>query len=151
MPLPVSVREIVEEIQLLMDVDCVYVNRHTGEVLRVMDESGGLFGDDVDDDLHADPPKPAESKDWVAMPTKSDVHEWRIMERFSHSVEDEAASRTLLSAIRGRGAFRRFDDALIELGLRQDWFRYRDRSIAVQVEGVLEIEGIPFVRDLREE
>jgi hypothetical protein len=49
------------------------------------------------------------------------------MEEFSARVADLKARDLLLRAIAGRGAFRRFKDALMELpDLREAWFRFHD-------------------------
>ena len=34
----------------------------------------------------------------------------------------------LLTSLRGKGAFRRFKDTVFYLGIREDWFAYRDKQ-----------------------
>jgi len=55
---------------------------------------------------------------------------WRQMERFIMSLDDidEKTRDLLMITIQGRGAFRRFDDAVFELGIREQWFEFRDRE-----------------------
>jgi hypothetical protein len=72
---------------------------------------------------------------FVRLPTKFDVHEWSIMEAFSHSVESDTIRDDLLFAIHGAGAFRHFKDTLRRCGIEQEWFSFRDealRDIAVE-------------------
>ena len=33
----------------------------------------------------------------------------------------------MLASLRGKGAFRRFKDTVFYLGIRDDWFAYRDK------------------------
>jgi len=48
------------------------------------------------------------------------------MERFARSLTDAAARDELDAALHGRGAFRRFKDAVQRLGIADEWYRFRD-------------------------
>ena len=54
------------------------------------------------------------------------MHEYRIMEKFSLSVNDREVSDSLYHAIKSKGAFRRFKDAIHRYGVTDDWYKYRD-------------------------
>jgi pimeloyl-ACP methyl ester carboxylesterase len=61
------------------------------------------------------------SDDYLELPSKFDIHEYKIMERFCLDFPDERISDELLDKIRGgSGAFRRFKDAkrMVEF---KDW------------------------------
>ena len=76
-----------------------------------------------------------DSDRYVALPTSWDVHEWRIMEAFCYSLDDEDIRGECLGAIRGRGAFRYFKDLLLRHGLRDSWYAFRGealRKIAIE-------------------
>ena len=45
---------------------------------------------------------------FIGLPTKFDIDEYRIMEKFCFSVRDEKIAEVLYRAIKGIGAFRRF-------------------------------------------
>lgn len=62
------------------------------------------------------------------MPRQYDINDYRIMEEFIHELPEGRSQDILDSAIRGRGAFRRFEDKLYDLGLEQEWYRYRDEA-----------------------
>jgi hypothetical protein len=67
-------------------------------------------------------------KRFLALPDKFDFHEYRHMERFIGTVTDARIADQLWQAIKGKGAFRHFKDTADRLGLREDWFRYRDEA-----------------------
>jgi len=54
---------------------------------------------------------------------------WQQMEDFILEQEDldNTVQSLLLTAIQGRGAFRRFDDAIEAAGIRGRWFEYKNR------------------------
>jgi hypothetical protein len=67
------------------------------------------------------------------------------MDRFAKSLEDEPARDSLMRALGGRGAFRYFKDRVAELGVRDDWFAFRDQAIRGLAAEFLESEAIPFI------
>jgi hypothetical protein len=50
----------------------------------------------------------------------------------------------LLDALRGRGAFGRFQDLARRRGLLDDWHAFRDRRLAEFVAGWLRSQGIAY-------
>lgn len=72
---------------------------------------------------------------YKALPDKYDIDEYRWIKKFICGLDDERIQDTLLDAIRGKGAFRRFKDALYECGIELKWYEFRDkvyRDIAVK-------------------
>lgn len=68
-------------------------------------------------------------------PTKYDVHEYRIMENFVYSLPVGAARQELMTAICGRGVFRRFKQGIRYHRIEQQWYAFQAqayREIAIQ-------------------
>jgi hypothetical protein len=80
----------------------------------------------------------------LALPGKFEIHEWDLMRRFSLSVEDPEAGDELLAAIHGAGAFRLFRMTAQRLGLRDEWYRYRDEAVKEIARDWLEANGIEY-------
>jgi hypothetical protein len=68
-------------------------------------------------------------ENYVELPSKVEINEYRIMEDFCHSVEDRGISEKLSDAIKGRGAFRRFKDNIVRLGIEARWYKYKDEAL----------------------
>lgn len=65
------------------------------------------------------------------------------MEDFIRRVDDRQAQAVLERAISGRGAFRRFKDALLDApDLRTAWFRFHDARLQRSAIGWLSAEGL---------
>lgn len=95
-----------------------YLNLQTGEVLMLVE------GNPEDDELR----RSARSQPDLFLPITpaSSREQYRWMERFVASVEDETLRDRLIIAIDGKGAFRRFKDVLLHYpGERERWFSYR--------------------------
>lgn len=71
---------------------------------------------------------------------------YRDMEDFISTIGDEGLQDTLSDAIRGRGAFRRFKDALGYFPReRERWFKFKDERVRAYMLDWLKAEGIEIV------
>ncbi len=151
-PSAVSLRKVAEEIDLLFnDAWTAYLNRRTGELYTVTEE--GSLDDPDDSDLpdwqREDLAKSREvmdSPDWIALPSKFDIHDYDIMARFCLDLPDGREREALLDAIHGSGAFRRFKGLVHRYGIQQHWYDFRDREIERIVADWLDTQGIPYER-----
>ncbi|GAJ02950.1 unnamed protein product, partial [marine sediment metagenome] len=70
-----------------------------------------------------------ETGNYIDLPTKFDIHEYRIMEKFCLSLNDDEMCDTLYSLIKGSGAFGRFKNAIHEYDIADDWYKYRNDAL----------------------
>ncbi len=148
----VSLRAVVDQMIIYSDPFHAYLNKRTGDLVTVSDEE--LEAADREDDLDGYPgwqrdqirlaQAILESDDYLPLPDKFDIDEYRIMERFCYSLEDERLSDELCSLIRGSGAFRRFKDAIHRHGIADDWYRYRDEALREIAIDWLQAHGIDY-------
>jgi Uncharacterised protein family (UPF0158) len=90
------------------------------------------------------------SEDYISLPSKFEIHEWSIMERFAQSLTDAAVSDELDATLHGRGAFRRFKDAVHRLGIADEWYRFRDAALEEIAIEFLEAHGIAYQLEPRQ-
>lgn len=136
---PVSLEALVQEMTIAPDTANVYYKRSTGEFYMVSDEHLQFAEDDESLEEFADWEKEAIGEaaeiafdygnDFVALPSKYDIHEYEIMEEFCIDVTNAKIRNDLLRSISGKGAFRRFKDAIQRHSIRQEWFSFRDRRL----------------------
>jgi hypothetical protein len=81
------------------------------------------------------------------LPSKFDINEWEIMRDFAHSQSDERLAERLLRAIQGKGAFRYFKDVLLDEGIRDAWFAFRDKAMEEIAEMFLTDAKIPYKKE----
>lgn len=105
-----------------------YLQTRTGEVLRVVD---GI----ADPEMHA---RIAADATYMRVEPVSSREQYRWMERFIQMVEDRELRTSLTRAIDGKGAFRRFKDALMsQSAARERWFVFRSERLRVFMEAWL--------------
>jgi hypothetical protein len=148
----VSLSDVIEQMDLTTDEATAYINQKTGELITLTHEEFALAEDA--DAAEAAPqwqkellPKAREvlaSDDYIPLPSKFEIHEWSIMERFAQSLTDAAVSDELDAALHGRGAFRRFKDAVHRLGIADEWYRFRDAALEEIAIEFLEEHGIAY-------
>jgi hypothetical protein len=155
MAVVVSLRDVIEQMDQWSDEATAYINRKTGELITLTHEELAL-AEDPDEAEDAPQwqkdllPKAQEvlgSEDFIPLPSKFEIHEWSIMERFAQSLTDVAASDELDAAIHGRGAFRRFKDAVHSLGIEDEWYRFRESALEEIAIEFLEEHGIAYQRE----
>ena len=137
MAVTIKLTDITEGLEFQSDEGSSYLNTMTGKVVYCTDEE--LRAAEEEEPLEDFPEwqheairiagEILETDHYLPLPTKFDIHEYRIMERFCYSVDDDDMRDDLCNAIRGRGAFRYFKDRIHWYGIAEDWYRYRDEAL----------------------
>jgi len=128
----VLLQNIVDALEILPEEWHVFLDLQTGEIVTVTDE------------LNAHEADLSESADHVALPSKYDVHEYKIMENFCYSIKNQDLREDLLNAIDGEGAFRRFKNIIRRRGIADEWYKYRTSALTSIATEWLERHGIAY-------
>ncbi len=147
----------VEEVAMIMDNHDrfgtqYYLDKETGETVAIPDEIViALEQEDFREDL----PKwelellpvakeiSEGSERYEEIPVRPSGEAYRIMVDFTNSMRNPGLRSKLESAQHGRGAFRRFKDALREFpDVEKEWFRFKAEKDKEGVKDWLESIGI---------
>ncbi|MBW1755185.1 MAG: hypothetical protein JRJ80_03340, partial [Deltaproteobacteria bacterium] len=113
-----------------------YLHFDTGEVIRIVD---GV----ADPSMHT---RIVGDSRYLRIDPVSSREQYRWMERFIATVEDEDLRRQLNISIDGKGAFRRFKDALVNHPVdRERWFAFRSERLRSCMDSWLTAHGIHSV------
>jgi hypothetical protein len=148
----VKLTDIIEGMDFQSDEQSAFLNLTTGEVVSVTDEE--LHAAENDAPLEDFPEwqhdairiagEIVETDHFLPLPDKFEINEYRIMERFCLSVDDEDMRDDLCNAIRGRGAFRYFKDRIHAYGIAEEWYKYRDDALREIAMAWCEAHGIAY-------
>lgn len=153
MALPVSLQNIVIEVEALQEGWTVYLNRKTGELMTITDrevrlalneEQASELADWLMEDFLPRVKEVVTSDDYVALPNKASL-EFALMERYCNAVDDSQFRESLLNAIRGREALARFNDLLEAKGAQDEWEQFREEAVKSTVAEFLESHQISYV------
>ena len=150
MALTVSLRAVVQEMDVPNDEWESYINRITGELFTITEnianaiEYEDSYLPDWEEEYLLKARKVAQDKDYIRLPGRCDIHEYEIMKRFCHTVGDETMQLELLKAINGSGAFRRFKNMIYRFNIRDEWYEFRDAALQKIAAEFLESQGIAY-------
>ncbi|MDQ6596443.1 UPF0158 family protein [Bacillus salipaludis] len=144
MSIQVKLKDIIEEMEIQFEESRSLLNIKTGEFVLVTSEDQRAAEDEKPFD-HL-PEWEQENRmiaidvvenfeNYLELPTKYEVNEYEIMENFCLTVSDQRKQESLLRAIKGKGAFRRFKDKIIDFEIEDQWYLYRDecfKQIAIE-------------------
>ncbi|MEH7013161.1 UPF0158 family protein [Neobacillus niacini] len=144
MNIQVKLKDIIEEMEIQFEESRSLFNIQTGEIVLVTSEDLRAVEDEKPFD-HL-PEWEQENRiiaidvvenfeNYIELPTKYEVNEYEIMENFCLTLSDQRKQESLLRAIKGKGAFRRFKDKIIHFDMEDQWYSYRDerfKQIAIE-------------------
>ena len=127
----IKIQDLIDAIDMCSDFFQSVINLKTGRISVISEEAMSIVG--ADDDYPEWQEEEVEDvrryleneKDYLPLPTQYDANEYRMMECFSSSLEDEKIAAQLFICLRGKGAFRRFKDSLIIFDIDQAWYEFR--------------------------
>lgn len=137
----VKLKSLVDELDMQMDEYRQFLHKETGEIVTVSQEELSIAeSSEEDDDFSTYPDWQQDSihdaldiiVDWEKyeeLPTKYEINEYSIMEDFCGSIENDRISNALYDSINGRGAFRRFKDAIERYRVEHQWYAFREEAL----------------------
>lgn len=153
---PVPLSEIVDAMDCQTDEMASYLYKETGKIITISDETmrAAKENEPLEDRPQWQQKAITEAhdflrneKEYIPLPTQFDIHEYEIMERFCLSLEDREIGVDLYYAIKGSGAFRRFKDKIHELGVADDWYKYREEALREQAKYWCMDNEVPYYED----
>jgi hypothetical protein len=134
----VKLDDIIEGLESQSSEASSFLDNKTGQVVLITDEEIYAAEDDepIEDfpEWQRDQVRIAKQiliniTDYIGLPSKFDIHEYSIMEKFCLSLNDDEMSDNLYSVIKGSGAFGRFKNAIHEYDIAGDWYKYRNDAL----------------------
>ncbi len=144
MNIQVKLQAIIEEMEIQFEESRTFLNIKTGEIIVVTsddlraaedEESFDHLPDWEQEDRKVANDVVENFENYKELPTKYELNEYEMMEDFCLTVSDQRKQDILLSLIKGKGAFRRFKDKIIDFEIEDKWYSYRDerfKQIAIE-------------------
>ena len=125
-------KQIIDAIEMASDEWDQYLDIETMSIVSIphFDDGIGMDYESLADQIEA-----GINIRYYRLPSKFDIHEYSIMEKFISDLPNGSTRDELAGCIHGKGAFRRFKSSIRYYGIEQDWYDYRAgayRIIAVE-------------------
>ena len=144
MSIQVKLKDIIEEMEIQFEESRSLLNITTGEIVLVTSEDLRAAENEEpfdhllewqQENLMVANDVVENFENYIELPTKYEVNEYEIMEDFCLTISDQRKQDILLRSIKGKGAFRRFKDQIIDFEIEDQWYSYRDerfKEIAIK-------------------
>ena len=119
----IKLKTVINEIERASDNCTSFYDLEAEKVVYLWD---GLFNDEENARLAEQIEETPER--YLRFPTEYEIHEYSIIRDFVTSLPDGDAHCELASAIRGKGAFRRFRQGILFYGIEKQWYAYREHA-----------------------
>jgi hypothetical protein len=149
-----SLDNLIDALEAQSDTLFSYLDRETGEVLLISEESLSLSEAEPEEiELLPDWQKEEaelavliETTDrYLALPGRFEVNEWNIMNEFCHEVKRDNIRARLLAAIQGGHPFRRFKEQIGNHNLWEEWNRFRRQAFGEIIREWCDENGISII------
>lgn len=152
MTAPVSLNDLLDELNLLRDNATCYLNTHTGEIYTVSAEERRLLDliddpDYVSEDEAEDLEKVHQvthSSDFVALPDRAEFDEAMSVDAFCDYLGDTKQCKALKESLDGG---HNLDRSLQDLDLTEQWYEFKDETMARITREWLEQKKVPYTED----
>lgn len=132
--------DLLEAIELANDQGEYYCNKATGEIVYISEEDRRMAEDCTEEDLENYPDWQRDGieaaievevnwDNYISLPSSYDINEYDIMVEFCYFLDDNKRSNELLSALKGKGAFRRFKDMVTGFNIDNKWYKFREEAL----------------------
>jgi hypothetical protein len=150
----VALKDVVAEMDIMIDGAKSYINKETGELATLLEDEINMIesGEDITELIEFGEEtiliakKVLESTDYLQLPDKFEIHEYQIMTEFCYTIENAEVQEEMLYQLHGSGAFRRFKNNLFKYNLSEKWYQYRQYKLESIAEEWLMQNHIEFTR-----
>ncbi|MEH7391429.1 UPF0158 family protein [Bacillus sp. JJ1474] len=144
MNIQVKLQAIIEEMEIQFEESRTFLSIKTGEIIVVTSDDLRAAEDEEPfdhlPDWEQEDRKVANDvvenfENYKELPTKYELNEYEMLEDFCLTVSDQRKQDILLNVIKGKGAFRRFKDKIIDFEIENKWYSYREerfKQIAIE-------------------
>jgi hypothetical protein len=136
----IKIKDIIDDMEMQSNEYRSYLNKIQGVIISVSNEDLSIAEESEEDENFSEYPDWQQDSikealniienwdNYVALPDTFEIHEYSIMEKFSYSVNNDKTSNALQNALHGRGAFRRFKDAIIRYNIENSWYKFKEEE-----------------------
>jgi Uncharacterised protein family (UPF0158) len=129
-------RDVIEALDLQSDGLCSYLDPDSGEIITFNKEEASLAerGDWNNAPEWMRPVLPGikralDDDRMLPLPDRAHIDEWRMMQDFADQQDNCQCQVALSDAVHGSGAFLVFRRTIEQLGIEEQWRRYRDKAM----------------------
>ena len=131
-----KIQDLVDEMDMQSDSSTCFYQKSTGAFILYNEYETDLNDYDIDE--------LDESDDFIPIPSKFAIHEYKIMKDFCYSIPNEEIKQQAIDAIQGNGAFRKFKDLIYGGKFENLWYAFKEDQLKEQAIEWCKSVGLEF-------
>lgn len=147
----VKLRDVVDMMDMQSAQMTAYLNRLSGDVVLVSDDSLSAAADVFSPDDYADweveeltiAQQVLEGELYLRLPDSFEINAFGLMKRFCHSLPETQAN-DILKVLGGRGSFQRFNQAIHQHEVTERWYSFKQGALEQVAADWLQENGISY-------
>lgn len=132
----VKLSDIIDAMDVTDSYTENFLDAETGEIEYINDM---VMGQEEKEEIY----DRLDEHGFYRLPTSFDLRDYDIMEDFIAGMPESVQGR-MYDAIQGRGAFRRFKDMVIDMGIEKQWYDFHDEVYRQKAAQWCEENGIEY-------
>ena len=137
-----NLKTAANEFEIISSDVQLFYNKKTGEFDFYSEH---IDNENLDDDADSNDWQDKFNDDsWIAAPRPQDLNNYKIMVDFADTVTNSDKSELLCAALEGKGAFRRFKNALLRTDLLDEWYAFKHKAYTEIAKEWCEENGIEY-------
>ncbi|KAA3640756.1 MAG: hypothetical protein DWP95_08145 [Proteobacteria bacterium] len=151
----VSLNAIVEAFETQNSESVSYINVNNGDVVIVFEDFLISPNSDKVDAMMPECQKEEINRcqdiesgdDWIELPSQFEINEYQIMRTFADNRKDTNENQKLHAALTGSKAFRRFKDTAFDIGVIDEWYKFKTKALTDIARTWCEDNGFDIIED----
>ena len=138
----IKLSQVYQALDMVSQDSNIYINLSTNEIVEIYNFEDEEYIEEMFSEIDNN------RDNYLRLPDQYEMDNYSMMVRFIYSLDNIEHQNKLLYTIKGKGAFRRFKDALIMLDIRNEWIDFKEKELKEMAKKILEENQIDFEDDL---
>ena len=135
---------VVEAFKRITNFNTIYINIHNNEIIEILDDYDTELYLELTDKILND------TDNYILLPMQHELNNFETIREFIDTVNNIEHQTILYKMIQGKNPFRKFKDAVYNLGLKENWFKFEYYSLIEKAKDFLFNNYIYYIDDINE-
>lgn len=135
---------VVEAFKRITNFNTIYININNNEIIEILDDYDTELYLELTDKVLND------TDNYILLPMQNELNNFETIREFIDTVNNIEHQTILYKTIQGKNPFRKFKDAVYNLGLKDNWFKFEYYSLIEKAKDFLFNNYIYYIDDINE-
>ena len=134
----------MEAFKRITNFNTIYININNNEIIEILDDYDAELYLELTDKVLND------TDNYILLPMQHELNNFETIREFINTVNNIEHQTILYKTIQGKNPFRKFKEAVYNLGLKENWFKFEYYSLIEKAKDFLFNNFIYYIDDINE-